>query len=225
MSRTDENVADFWFQKGPWDVPMMCGPGIAVVFAQASGLVHALRIGRRTTDPAGLALKHYFIQAASAPEAEGQLHGGRRIENPVYQEIVPHELTSDPNRGICALLTGSGFDHHFSAVFSLGFDRASPDAIVFEIDVADRCRGPVEKLAATYLMTGQDQDVAIATRRPTASSLTWNVDGGVLELEALAPAIIDDPSTTSQGVKVQIQARIDPQILTHRLHYRWRWAS
>jgi hypothetical protein len=207
------------------DAPILCGPGIAVVFAQAGGLVHALRLGKIATPPARLALKHYLISAASLPEPESVQLNGRRIENPVYQELVPHELSSNPGQGICALLTGSCFDHHFSAVFSLGRDRHAPECVVLEIDVADRCRGPVEKLAATYFVIGYGQNVAVETFRAKASSVSWDVDGGVLELEALAPAVIDEPSSAKEGVKVQIQARIDPQTHTQRLHYRWRWAS
>jgi hypothetical protein len=224
MSRPGENVTEFRFEHAGSDAQvMMCGPGAAVVFSQARGLAHALRIGRKATPAAANGLNEWLIQAASVPESEGQHLDGRRLENPVYQELVRHELTSGSGRGICALLTGSCFDHHFSAVFGLGPDRDAPECIVFEIDVADRCRGQVEMLAATYTLTGAD--LAIAPSRATPSSLTWNVGGGVLELEACAPAIIDEPSSTSEGMRVQIQALINPQTHTQRLHYRWRWAS
>ena len=53
------------------------------------------------------------------------------------------------------LLTGSCFNHHFSAVFSLYRDRETPECIVLDVDIADRCRGPVEKLAATYVVSGR----------------------------------------------------------------------
>jgi hypothetical protein len=226
MSRPDAKVADFWFQKGLHDAPMLCGPDIAVLLAQgASGLVHGLRIGSRASPPARIALKHAIIAADSLPESDDKQLDERRIENPVYQEFVPHELTSGPGEGIGALLTGSCFDHHFSAVFSLGRDRDEPECIVLEIDVADRCRGPIERLAATYIITGKFQDVTSEPVRATARSVTWDLDGGVLELEALAPAIIEEPSSSGDGVKVQILARIDPQTYTQRLHYRWRWAS
>jgi hypothetical protein len=226
MSRPNAKGADFWFQKGLHDAPMLCGPGVAVVFVQgASGLVHGLNIGSKATPPARLALKHYMIQAGSLPEPDSQQLDRRQIDNPVYQELVPQELTSGASDGICALLTGSCFDHHFSAVFSLGRDRDSPQCTVLDIDVADRCRGPVEKLAASYIVTGHGRDVAVETFCATANSVTWDVNGAVLELEALAPAVIEEPSSSEEGVKIQIQARIDPQTYTQRLRYRWRWAS
>jgi hypothetical protein len=226
MSRPGAKVADFWFQTGLHDALMLCGPGVAVLFGQGNhGLLHVLRIGSKAIPPVGIALKAAMIQAGSVPESDDKQLDGRRIENPVYQEFVPHELTSGPGEGIGALLTGSCFDHHFSAVFSLARDRDAPECTVLDIDLADRCRGMVEKLAATYLVAGNGRDVTNVPVRATASSVTWDVDGGVLELEALAPAIIEEPSSSSDGVKVQVLAQIDPKTYTQRLHYRWRWAS
>ena len=55
-----------------------------------------------------------------------------------------------PGPGLCLLLTGTFFKHHFSAVVSLGIDPDRPDGLVLDVDVADRCRAPVDSLAATY---------------------------------------------------------------------------
>ena len=219
MSGPADQVTEFRFEQPASETPVMRGPGVAVAFSQARGLVHALRIEARP----GVAAKPWLVQAASVPDDENQQRDGRRIGNPLYQELVPHELAHSRGRGICALLTGSCFEHHFSAVFSLGRDQDAPERIVLDIDAADRCRGPVEMLAATYIVSCAN--ATIETRNATDSSLVWRVAGGILELVALSPAIIDEPGSSGEGIKVQVQARIDPNTHTQRLHYRWRWAS
>ena len=42
--------------------------------------------------------------------------------------------------GRCLLLTGTYFQHHFSAAVTLGIDPERPDSPVLDVDVADRCR-------------------------------------------------------------------------------------
>jgi hypothetical protein len=222
MSRPGEAVTEFWFEQAGSETPVMRGPGVAVAFSQSRGLVHAFRI-EPGPSAAATGLKLCLMQAASVPDQEHEQSGGRRIGNPLYQELVPHELAHDQSGGICALLTGSCFNHHFSAVFSLGRDQDAPGCIVFDIDVADRCRGPVEKLAATYIVCCPD--LAIETTGARSSSLIWEVGGGLLELVALPPAIIDEPTSSCEGMRIQIQARIEVHTHTQRLHYRWRWAS
>jgi hypothetical protein len=221
MSRRDA-VTEFWFELAASETPVMHGPGVAVAFSQASGLMHALRI-ETGPNAAAIGRKPFLLQATTVALQEDEQSLGRRIGNPVFQELVPHELPRDQGDGICALLTGSCFNHHFSAVFSLGRDQDVPGRIVFDIDAADRCRGPVEKLAATYIVSCPD--VAIETSAATARSLIWDVGGGSLELVALPPAEIDEPRSSREGMKVQIQARIEPHTHTQRLHYCWRWAS
>jgi hypothetical protein len=222
MSRPGEELTEFWFEQAASETAIIRGPGISVVFRQGRGLVHTLRV-EAGSSTAEIGLTPWRVQATSVPDQEVEQFDARRIGNPFYQELVLHELAVDRGRGICVLLTGSCFDHHFSAVFSLGRDKEAPDRVVFDIDVADRCRGPVEKLAATYVVSCAD--AAIETRSTAANSLVWGVAAGDLELVALPPARILDPSSGSEGLKVQVQARIDPNTHTHRLHYRWRWAS
>jgi hypothetical protein len=222
MSRPGEDTTEFWFEQAASEIAAMHGPGIAVSFTQERGLVHAMRIEARSS-AAAIGVTPWVVRAKSAPEQDDDLFDGRRIGNPVYQELVPHELAHDRSGGVCALLTGSCLDHHFSAVFSLGRDKVAPELIVFDIDVADRCRGPVEKLAATYIVSCDDG--AVETKSTAASSLVWGVAAGELELAALPPAKIIGPSSSGEGMRVQVQARIDPNTHTQRLHYRWRWAS
>ncbi len=128
--------------------------------------------------------------------------------------------------GLCALLTGSCFNHHFSAVFSLFHDPEMPERMVLDVDIADRCRGPVEKLAATYFISGP-------ARRARASqslvcSVAWEaVDQSrvVLELIAEAPATVEISDSRSGQVRAEIRAQVDPATHTQRLRYRWRWTS
>jgi hypothetical protein len=222
MSRPGELASEFWFEQAASESAVMRGPGIVVIFTQGRGLVHALRIPTGSSG-AAIGSTPCLVQVNSVPEEGAQPSDGQQISNPLYQDLVPHELAHDRSHGICALLTGSCFDHHYSAVFSLGRDTEAPDRVVFDIDVADRCRGPVEKLAATYIVSCAE--AAIESKSASASSLIWSVGPGDLELVALPPAKILGPSSSSEGMRVQVEARIDPNTHTQRLHYQWRWAS
>jgi hypothetical protein len=222
MNRPGEELREFWFEQAESETPLLRGPGVGVVFSRARGFSHLLRVANGAS-AAPIELDPGIVQAASVPNEENVLFDGRRIGNPLYQELVPHEQGHDRGRGVCALLTGSCFNHHFSGVYSLGWDQDAPERIVLDVDVADRCRGPVEKLAATYIVSGAL--VAIEPETASANSLIFRVDRGLLELVAVPPAIIDPPSSFGGGIRIQIQARIDPQTHTQRLHYCWRWAS
>jgi hypothetical protein len=150
---------------------------------------------------------------------------GRRIRNPEFQEIVPHDLSRAPAPGVCALLTGSYLNHHFSAVYSLYRDAAEPTSVILEVDLADRCRDAVEALAVTY----EIGDVGVAARRPRRCDdrLTWQLeapDGEFLELRAFPPSAIVEAKASSTAT-VSVAASIDPGLYTHRLHYCWRWAK
>jgi hypothetical protein len=223
MSRSAE--PEFWFDQTESESPVMRGPGVRVTFTKARELIHSLRIDAGTgTADAGSA--PWFLEASTAALPNRQDQSSSRIANPIYQELMPHELSSSQGTGICALLTGSGFDHHFSAVFSLFREHQAPDWITFEVDVADRCRGPVESLAATYLINSTAG--AIKLKSGTQGALTWAAGGdeaGVLELIAVAPATISDDPSLHLDRTIGIHAQIDPRTHTQRLHYRWRWAS
>jgi hypothetical protein len=123
-------------------------------------------------------------------------------------------------------LTGSCFDHHFSAVFSLFRDPETPRWIVLDADVADRCRRQVEKLAATYFVS--QRVTSVDTLHATAWSAAWqsaSSRSGRLELIAAPPSTIDLSTSASLGARVQILAKIDKKTHTQRLRYCWRWAS
>ena len=109
------------------------------------------------------------------------------------------------------LLTGSSFNHHFSAVFSLYRDAEQPDSIVLDVDVADRFRGPVEKLAATYL----SGDVAGSWTEAVVHDVTRVASRGTIRRQARAhlSSARDCRSIhfTPGDTLAQIQARIDPK--------------
>jgi hypothetical protein len=201
----------------------MRGPGVALVFKKGRGLAHSLRIEVNLNARAPKPLP-WIVKSAAVADSEDL--SASRITNFVYQELVPHELPLDQGAGLCALLTGSCFDHHFSAVFSLYRDHDQPDSIVFEVDAADRCRGLVETLSTTYLVSCLAG--TIDAKRTTGNSLAWRADdpgGGVLELIAAPPAKLGEPPSPGAGRSIAIHAQIDPHTHTQRLHYRWRWAS
>ena len=109
-------------------------------------------------------------------------------------------------------------------MISLGHDPDRPDGMVLDIDVADRCRSPVENLAATY--TVKLDSGKLGPAGPEA--ITWDNAGagvGRLEIEAVAPSTLVLAEAGRSATRVQVLAAIQPGRFTHRLHYRWRWTS
>jgi hypothetical protein len=122
------------------------------------------------------------------------------------------------------LLTGLSFNHHFSAAATLSRDPHHPADILLEFDAADRCRSPVESLAATYLV---DLDSA-ALESADRGMIAWCVgppNPGRLELVAGPQAGLALAEAGRKAMRVQIVAAIQPGTFTHRLRYGWRWTS
>ncbi len=144
----------------------------------------------------------------------------RHIANPVYQEVHRHEPADGP--ALCLLLTGKLFQHHFSAAVTLRKEPGQPGFLELDFDVADRCRAPIECLAATYLI-GLDSG-ALVDADP--GRIAWNVvDSGFdsIELRAESPSSLVLAEAGRKATRVQILAAIVPGTFTHRLRYRWRW--
>ncbi len=82
----------------------------------------------------------------SAPSRSAtDLEEHTRVVSPTYQQI---HLEQDKAKGVVrAFLVGQSGPHHFSAAFEVA---ERPHGAVIDVDVADRCRAPVEYLAATY---------------------------------------------------------------------------
>jgi hypothetical protein len=192
------------------------GPDWTVGFDRAGDRwTHALWFGSPDHGPAGV---------VSAVESHGELDDPTRIASPVYQELHRHEPTGDQIDGVCLLLTGHFFQHHFSAAINLFRDPDSPSYLVLDFDVADRCRSPVQSLAATYLVRLGSSDLAEADPQEIA----WNaatILPGRLKLECGRPCGLSLAEAGRQAARVQAIANIDPATFTHRLHYRWRWES
>lgn len=166
----------------------------------------------------------HLTEVVSAVEGDPGRDAPDVVVSPVYQEVHRHEFAGDRFHGVCLLLTGQSFQHHFSAAVSLFRDPASPRYIVYEVDVADRCRSPVSFLAATYsvrlgaieLIGGGPHEVAWA-----GSTL----GDGRLELECDLPSGLTLVEAGPAASRVQVLARLEPDSSTHRLRYRWRWDS
>jgi hypothetical protein len=206
----------------------MCAPGVSISFTRANGLVHSLRLRCKpgSEDADEYRSGQRFVSVSPKSECDIEPADPGRVFNPVYQELVKHELPQDRGPGLCLLLTGSCFQHHFSAVFSLYRDRVMPSSIVFDVDLADRCRAPIKKLAATYSVNHIEGEPELIDACPRA--VAWRggpLGEGMLELLAEPPALVARPEPLQSSTWVQVEARIDPQTFTQRLHYRWRWTG
>ncbi|MGC8644264.1 MAG: hypothetical protein ACP5XB_30760 [Isosphaeraceae bacterium] len=194
----------------------------------ANGRLDFVRVGESWTHDLRLLTTGWVLPAdgpaiiASSVEIDPDRDEPTRIVSPVYQEIQRHEFSGEQVRGQCALLTGRVFKHIFSAALTLADDANEPAFTVLEIDVADRCREPVESLAATYLVRLGSNEVVEAGPH----AITWS--GGAigtarLELRCDPPGRLALAEAGRQATRVQALADINPGDFTHRLRYRWRW--
>jgi hypothetical protein len=98
--------------------------------------------------------------------------------------------------------------------------------VVVDVDVADRCRAPVEILAATYLV--QLGSSALIDVDAGAEGIAWGGDplgGGRLEFRGGGGADIALAEAGRRAARVQALARLVPATDHHtrRLVYSWRW--
>src|SRR5438046_2855443 len=85
------------------DRAVVSGPGLRLAFA---------RVGDRWTH--FLEIPHgRWIILAQAVDSDPERDDARRVLSPLYQELHRHEPAKGP--GLCLLLTGRSFPHHFSA--------------------------------------------------------------------------------------------------------------
>lgn len=147
----------------------------------------------------------------------GETNDPARVPHPVYQEWQLHGPESGDS--ICLLLTGLSFTHHFSAAVTIAADPVDPAALRIDFDVADRCRSPVESLAATYLLDLGSS--ALASADP--EGIAWEVPNGRLELLAGPGASLAMAEAGRRATRAQIVSPIVPGVFTHRLRYGWRW--
>jgi hypothetical protein len=194
------------------DRVVMSGPGLRFAFA---------RLGDRWTHRLERPGEGESV-IGCAVESDLERDSPARVVSPVYQEIHRHERAREP--GLCLLLTGRLFQHHFSAAVDLRIEPDRPESLVLDIDVADRCRAPVESVAATYSV-GFDSS-ALADAGPQL--IAWDVGGRCqarLELLADPPCTLALAEAGRRASRVQVLAAIQPATFTYRLCYRWRWTS
>jgi hypothetical protein len=141
-----------------------------------------------------------------------------QIVSPVYQEVQHHAFDDHDGR-IRLLLTGLLHKHHFSAVLTVEVDDAG--GTVVDLDVADRCRDAVARLAATYEVRLTPGDLDDATPR----SVTWSLDAAALSMAAADGASLAIAARSPVSMRVQALASLTPGSFTHRLRYRWTWAT
>jgi hypothetical protein len=162
------------------------------------------------------------IALAKSSSVRPENEDARRIVSPVYQEVHLHGTDAGPI--LCLLLTGRSFNHHFSAAVTLTRDASHPGGVLLDFDVADRCRSPVESLAATYLV-GLDSGALVAA---DPVRIVWDVANtapGRLELMAVPPASLSLAEAGRHAMRVQVLASLEPLTFTHRFRYGWRWTS
>jgi hypothetical protein len=138
-----------------------------------------------------------------------------RVVSPTYQDLQEHRV----GRGVCLLLTGQATPHHFSAVVTAR--RDGPSRVV-EFDIADRCRAPMEFLAATYVVRLGSGGLLDADR----GRVVWGGDalaGGRLEFTTRGGDTVVLAEAGRGAARVQALAKLDPSIHTQRLFYTWRW--
>lgn len=176
------------------------------------------------TDESGTSASTPIPWLVKSQECDPDHADPQRIISPVYQEIHRHELPGDEFGAFRVLLTGHLFEHHFSAAISVIRDPREPRFATCEFDVADRCRAPVQVLAATYLVAAGSSELAAAG--PHAIAWTGLPSGDRttrLEISCDSPVALAMAEAGRQATRVQALAAIDPALFTHRLGYRWRW--
>ena len=189
----------------------LSGPGFGVEFR---------RIGDRWTESIRQGGPSLGLVCSQIVNPVGEDAG--RVMHPVYQEAQLHG--ADRGSAVCLLLTGLSFSHHFSAAVSLSRDTDCRSSVLLDFDVADRCRTPVESLAATYLVDLDSGTLEAADSRAIAWRLEAPVPGR-LELVAGPGAALALAEAGRKATRVQIVAAIQPGAFTHRLRYGWRWTS
>jgi hypothetical protein len=150
-----------------------------------------------------------------------------RVVSPAYQDLQFQEKGST----MLALLVGQSGPHHFSAVFDLeeqvgekpaGWPHERrPLTIEIKIDVADRCRGPVDALAATYTVDARSGDLAHAH----SSVCAWDFGPDRLVFEAIDPARVSLAEAGRRATLIQALAGDEKNSSTQRFLYQWSWVS
>jgi hypothetical protein len=148
-----------------------------------------------------------------------------RVVSPVYQQL---EFQND-GAILQALLVGQSGPHHFSAAFSVEErdESESPDwpheskphTVSIKVDVADRCRGAVEALSATYTVDARSDDLIDAG----PSVAAWDLGQDRLTFAAIEPASVSLAEAGRRATLIQALAGPGQGSATRRFLYVWEW--
>jgi hypothetical protein len=134
-----------------------------------------------------------------------------RVISPAYQQVGFQRNGAS----VQALLVGQAGAHHFSAAFTV---QEFLSGTIVEVDVADRCREPVEALASSYTVGLTSSELVDADH----SRIVWECGGGRITLAATEPQALLTLAEAGRGAtRVQAAASIRPGTATHRWAYRW----
>jgi hypothetical protein len=134
-----------------------------------------------------------------------------RVLSPVFQEL---QLQIDAEGRAQALVLGRSGPHHFSAAFLL--DEVDEKERL-SVDVADRCREPVECLASTYVMLWGSGDLTTSDE----SSINWLRRSFMLTFAAGPSTRLGMAETGRHAVLVQaLPCKIDASP-SRRWQYSW----
>jgi hypothetical protein len=152
------------------------------------------------------------LPVASSFEHDPDRDEPTRVVSPTFQEIQFREDAPE------LFLLGRSGPHHFSAVVAVW----DGDDTSVEVDVADRCREPMESLASTYtvaLTAGElrHADTAVVSWAPSA------FPGRELCLEGLGRTAISLGEGTRSSLRIQASAPAEQSSFTHRCQFRWVW--
>lgn len=138
-----------------------------------------------------------------------------RVVSPVYQQAHVETGADGSER---MLMIGQSGPHHFSAAFTI---RTDGHETTVDVDVADRCRSPIEAMAATYTVSPGEPPVDGDPER----RFVWQSPAGRCSLEVEPPARLAIESAGYGNVLMaQVVAGLDPASHTQRFRYRWRWS-
>jgi hypothetical protein len=146
-------------------------------------------------------------------EGDSTCEDPSRVISPVYQQL--HFQGEGAQRQ--ALLVGQSGPHHFSAV--LTFEEREGGDVSIDVDVADRCRGVVESLAATYTIDARSDDLLDADR----SMAVWDFEAGRLTFAAVSEAQFSLVEAGRRATQIQVLAPTRSTSSTHRIRYQWHW--
>jgi len=147
-----------------------------------------------------------------------------RLVSPVYQELHRHSAPGSDPRSVQLLLTGKHFHHYLSAVLTVAPDPDDPGVVVIDFDVADRCRGEVSSLAATYLVRLDSS----ALQTADSESILWTggpLGDGLLTFQVGSGTIPALAEAGRHSTRVQAFSQLEADSFTHHLRYQWRWAT